>query len=82
MVNSAIAIQNALNDSSGPGFLEYVGGAVSGDTGAKIGAAGDLFFGIRPAAIASGGMNKLSDVYDLASGVNTLGGASSRKNKP
>jgi len=46
MVNSGIAIQNAINDTSAPGFLAYVGGAMFGDAGVRIGAAGDLFLGI------------------------------------
>ncbi len=79
MLNSGLAIQNALYDTSAPGFLEYASGAIFGDSGATVGAAGDLFLGLRPAAIASGGMNKLSDLYDLASGINTMDDAFSTR---
>lgn len=43
-----------------------------GDAGAKVGAAADLFLGVRPAAAAAGGLHNISEVYDLASGINTM----------
>ena len=80
MANSGLAIQNALNDTSGPGFLEYVGGALFGNNGATIGKAGDLFLGIRPAAVAAGAASSISDVYNIASGINTMNDAFSSHN--
>lgn len=80
MTNSGLAIQNALFDTDSPGFLEYLFGSLVGDSGAKIGMAGDLFLGIRPAALASSGPKTFRDVYDVASGVNTMDDAFSDSN--
>lgn len=81
MVNSGIAIQNALNDTDSPSFLEFLGESIFGNSGAKLGRVGDLFLGIRPSAIASGGIDKIRDAYDVVSGIHTMDDAFSDNNE-
>jgi len=78
MVNSGLAIQDALYGTDNPGFLEYVGDSLGGESGAKLGKAGDLFLGIRPAAIASGGMESAKDVYEVFDGLDAMNSEFSR----
>ncbi len=72
LANSTIDIGNALFDKCSPGLLETLGGTLFGDTGQRVGAATDLFLGARPAALAASGPEKISDVFDLVSGIDTF----------
>ena len=81
MANANIAIQNALYETDNPGVIEMVGGTLGGESGAKAGAATDLLLGIRPAAIATGSVDKFGDIYDLANGINTIDNAFSERNR-
>jgi RHS repeat-associated protein len=71
MFNSAQAIQDALYDSSTPGLFETLGGLACEDA-AKVGAGLDLFSGIRPGAMSAAAMANIGDVYNAASGLNTM----------
>ena len=72
MINSGLAIQNALFETNGPGLFEGAGGALFGDAGANPGQAIDLFTGLRPGTIASGSINNARDIYDITSSGNTV----------
>jgi len=72
MLNSGIDIRNALFETSGPGLFEGVGGALFGNTGARVGQSMDLFTGLRLGALAAGGVKSAKDIYDLASGGNVI----------
>jgi len=72
MANSGLAIQNALFETNGPGLFEGIGGALLGANGGKIGKTVDLVTGIRPGAIAAGTFNSASDIYNIASSINTM----------
>ena len=74
MSNSGLAIQNALFSMNGPGLFEGFGGALFGDNGARVGQGIDLFTGLRPGAIASGGLETGRDIYDLLNTGNTARG--------
>ena len=71
MLNSGLSIQNALYDTSGPGFFEGVCGLISEDF-ADAGRGIDLFTGIRPGAMSVATMESAVDVYNVASTLNTM----------
>jgi hypothetical protein len=78
MINSGIAVQNALYDTNGPGLFEYIGGELFGEEGAKGGSVCDTFSGIRPSAIAAGSIDTVLDLYQMVSGVNQMESAFNR----
>ena len=80
MLNSAVSVKNALFDECGPGLFEGLGGTFFGETGERLGAASDLFTGLRPAAIAAGAPKKVNDLIDIVGGVNTADDAFSSSN--
>ena len=78
MGNSALAVRHSLYDTSGPGLLESVGGALFGNTGGTVGQGGDLFLSLRPAAVAAHASNFFGGVFDIFSGINSANGAFGR----
>ena len=73
MLNSGLAIQNALNDTSGPGLFEGLGGLICEEAG-KAGKALDMFSGLRPGALGAGAMSSARDLYDAANTLNSMQG--------
>ena len=81
MANSAIGIDNALNETNNPGIAEHVGGSLAGDRGAEIGSLVDmgssLAGGVRGiGALSSGsGAQALGGAVGTVGAINTINGA-------
>ena len=71
MGNSGLAIQHALYDTSGPGFLESAGRFLFGEIGGQAGKGGDLYLSFRPAAAAAHTMQSVGELLDVVSGLNS-----------
>lgn len=75
MYNSNMQMFSAVDGVYRAGFFEGTGGYLFGEQGTQFGATVDLVTGARPAAVLSGSITSASDLYQVASGVNTLGKA-------
>jgi len=72
MTNAGIDLRNALNETNNVGVFEQLGELLGGYDGARLGAMADLGTSFRAAAAAAGGMNTLSDFYDVISGYRAM----------
>ncbi len=72
MANSGIRIINALTESDCPGVAEYVGGALAGDGGAKIGEMVDTYGSLSGASKAAMNPNTMENIVDIAGGLDSM----------
>jgi len=77
MASSGIGIMNALKETNCPGGGEYVGGALFGDTGRKLGQGLDFFSSLSGLAKGIAGISRsklakdvVSDIAEVFNGIN------------